>query len=108
MAGGNERTGVSRTLDDLSEGEESRIVRIGGHGAIRRRLMDMGVTRGTSVLLKRRAPLGDPLQIEVKGYDLAIRKAEARYIEVETAANEQPGLDVEPPRDPSPGTGTSR
>lgn len=75
---------MARTLDQLAEGEEARILRIGGRGAVRQRLMDMGVMRGARVLLKRRAPLGDPLQIAVKGYDLAIRQAEARYIEVET------------------------
>ena len=75
---------MPRTLDQINEGEEVRVVHIGGRGAIRRRLMDMGVTRGTKVLLKRRAPLGDPLQITVKGYNLAIRKAEARFIEVQS------------------------
>ena len=77
---------MPRTLDQVKEGEEVQIVHIGGRGAIRRRLLDMGVTRGTKVLLKRRAPLGDPLQIALKGYNLAIRKAEARYIEVQSGS----------------------
>ena len=88
---------MPRTLDQVKEGEEVRIVHIGGRGAIRRRLLDMGVTRGTKVLLKRRAPLGDPLQIALKGYNLAIRKAEARYIEVQNGnePGDHPGVDTD-------------
>ncbi|MGQ9649639.1 MAG: FeoA family protein [Phycisphaerae bacterium] len=70
-------------LSELHDGQTGRIVRVGGSGAIRQRLLDMGITRGTTVVLKRRAPLGDPLQITVKGSDLAIRVREARYIQVE-------------------------
>lgn len=70
-------------LSELHDGQTGRIIRVGGTGAIRQRLLDMGITRGTTVLLKRRAPLGDPLQITVKGSDLAIRVKEARYIQVE-------------------------
>ena len=87
---------MPRTLNQLSEGEEGRVVRIGGRGAIRQRLMDMGITRGTKVLLKRRAPLGDPLQIAVMGYDLAIREAEARYIEVDSTIVPKPEPSTEP------------
>ncbi len=76
---------MARTLDELQEGELAKIVRIGGRGAVRQRLMDMGVTRGTRIRMKRRAPLGDPIQVDVKGYNLAIRSNEARYIEVERA-----------------------
>lgn len=78
---------MPRTLDEVLEGEQVRIVRIGGRGAVRQRLLDMGVTRGTKIRLKRRAPLGDPIQIDVKGYNLAIRSNEARYIEVERAVD---------------------
>jgi ferrous iron transport protein A len=74
---------LHRTLADLHEGELARIVKIGGQGAIRQRLLDMGVTRGTPVRVERRAPLGDPIEITVKGYYLAIRGSEARYIQVE-------------------------
>jgi len=78
---------VPSVLSDLHEGQTGRILRVGGSGAVRQRLLDMGVTRGTTVLLKRRAPLGDPLQISVKGYDLAIRVKEARHIQVEILDN---------------------
>lgn len=81
---------MPRTLDEVPEGEVVRITRIGGRGAVRQRLMDMGVMRGTKVHLKRRAPLGDPIQIDVKGYSLAIRSNEARYIEVERATDGGP------------------
>ncbi len=84
---------MSRTLDELEEGEAGRITRIGGRGSLRQRLLDMGVTRGTRILVKRRAPLGDPIQIAVKGYYLAIRSNEARYIEVERA---RPAADKTP------------
>jgi ferrous iron transport protein A len=82
-----EKATVPRTLDEVPEGEVVRITRIGGRGAVRQRLLDMGVMRGTRVHLKRRAPLGDPIQIDVKGYSLAIRSNEARYIEVERATD---------------------
>ncbi len=75
---------MTSTLDQLDEGTQAKITRIGGRGAIRRRLMDMGVTRGTRVRVQRRAPLGDPIEIIVKGYYLAIRNDEARHICVET------------------------
>jgi len=73
-----------RLLSDLEEGRQAIIVKIGGAGAIRQRLLDMGVTRGTTILVERRAPLGDPIEIAVKGYHLAIREDEARHIEVES------------------------
>ncbi len=75
---------MSSTLDQVAAGRNARITRIAGRGAIRQRLMDMGVTRGTHVRVQRRAPLGDPIEIAVKGYYLAIRKDEARFIHVET------------------------
>ena len=74
---------MTRMLDDLKDGEQVRIVHIGGGGAVRRRLLDMGVTRGAQISLKRRAPLGDPIQIAVRGYYLALRGNEAKHIEVE-------------------------
>ena len=74
-----------RTLFDLVTGDRARIVRIRGGGptGIRQRLLDMGITRGTELLVERHAPLGDPVEIEVKGYHLALRMDEARRIEVE-------------------------
>ena len=71
-----------RTLAEMREGEEARIVRIGGNGAIRQRLLDMGVTRGTRIKVERRAPLHDPIEVTVKGYNLAIREEEARHVVV--------------------------
>ena len=71
-----------RTLADLQEGDEATIVRIGGDGALRQRLLDMGVTRGTSIRVERWAPLGDPIEVTVKGYLLAIRESEGRHIAV--------------------------
>lgn len=75
----------SLSLSDLVSGDIARIVRIHGTGAhgIRQRLLDMGVTRGTTVQVERHAPLGDPVEITVKGYSLALRMSEARDIEVE-------------------------
>jgi Fe2+ transport system protein FeoA len=71
------------TLDEIEHGCEVKIVRIGGEGAVRQRLLDMGVTRGTVVRVERHAPLGDPVEICVKGYCLALRREEAARILVE-------------------------
>jgi len=72
-----------RPLSELGPPEKGRIVRVGGRGGIRRRLLDMGVVTGAVVEVERVAPLGDPVQIRVKGYDLALRKEEAENIQVE-------------------------
>ncbi len=74
------------TLVDLAEGQEAKIVKIGGGGAIRQRLLDMGIMRGTPIRVERRAPLGDPIEVTVKGYYLAIRQEEARHIQVDADA----------------------
>jgi len=71
------------TLESLPIGACARVRRVGGSGTLRRRLMDMGIVTGAQVLLVRHAPLGDPLQIHVRGYDLALRRAEAKLVEVE-------------------------
>ena len=71
---------AARTLLDLKTGSESTILKIIGKGAIRQRLLDMGVTRGTPFKVERYAPLGDPVEISIKGYFLAIRKEEAANI----------------------------
>lgn len=77
-------SGTIKNVADLREGEQARIVKIGGQGAIRQRLLDMGVTRGAPIKVERRAPLGDPIEVTVKGYYLAIRVSEAQHIVVET------------------------
>jgi len=74
---------MERCLIDMEPGEEGIIVSIKGDGAIRRRLMDMGVIRGARIEVVRRAPLGDPVEFVVKGYNLALRKDEAACVYVE-------------------------
>lgn len=71
------------TLLDLQTGVTARIIKVGGQGAIRQRLLDMGVIKGTVFSVERYAPMGDPVEISIKGYLLAIRKDEARNIIVE-------------------------
>lgn len=73
----------TRTLADMHEGERATILRIRGNGALRQRLLDMGVMRGTAIRIERRAPLGDPIEVTVKGYLLAIRENEGRHIDVQ-------------------------
>jgi ferrous iron transport protein A len=75
---------MPRTLLDLQLGETGTIARIHRDqgGAIRQRLLDMGVTRGSTLVVERVAPLGDPIEVQLKGYHLAIRKTEARLIEI--------------------------
>ena len=70
-------------LSELPYGQSGVVVRLGGAGALRRRIIDMGLTPGTAVRMGRAAPLGDPVQIAVRGYELSIRKSEAREILVE-------------------------
>jgi DtxR family Mn-dependent transcriptional regulator len=78
-----EGKGTMTTLDQLKPGEKAKIVRVGGKGGVARRIADMGVVRGTPVEVMRVAPLGDPIQVKVKGYDLSLRKEEAAAIRVE-------------------------
>jgi len=88
----------TRALSDLYPQERGIITRVGGSGEIRRRLLDMGVVPGTEVEMERTAPLGDPVQIKIKGYDLAVRKSEAEKIQVDvqegTLANTETGEKV--------------
>ena len=72
-----------RTLKDVPIGATVTIRRLNGEGAIRRRILDMGLTKGTSVYVRKVAPLGDPMEIKVRGYELTLRKADAEMIEVE-------------------------
>lgn len=72
-----------RTLRDAKIGETVRVVKLHGEGAVKRRIMDMGITRGVEVTLRKVAPLGDPMEMTVRGYELTLRKADAEIIEVE-------------------------
>ena len=72
-----------KTLKDLKVGESAKVVRLHGQGAVRRRIMDMGITRGTVVKVRKVAPLGDPFELTVRGYELSIRKADAQMIEIQ-------------------------
>lgn len=75
---------MSKLLSELSVGESGKITKVNGEGAIRRRLFDMGVTPGAEVFFRKKAPLGDPIEVTLRGYELTLRKAEAACIEVET------------------------
>lgn len=70
------------TLDQLSIGQEATILTVGGEGALRRRLLDMGLTPKTKVMIRKVAPLGDPIELRLRGYLLTIRKEDAQRIEV--------------------------
>ena len=72
-----------RTLKDAKIGETLKVVKLHGEGAIKRRIMDMGITKGTAVTVRKFAPLGDPIELTVRGYELSLRKADAAMIEVE-------------------------
>lgn len=72
-----------KTLRDAKIGETVKVVKLHGEGAVKRRIMDMGLTRGVEVLVRKVAPLGDPVEVTVRGYELSIRKADADMIEVE-------------------------
>lgn len=75
-------TDVKTTLDQLSPGQSARVKRIGGAGAIRRRLMDMGITSGVEIAVIKTSPFGDPVEYLLRGYHLSLRKSEAQMIEV--------------------------
>lgn len=72
-----------KTLKEAKVGDTVTVVRLHGEGAVKRRIMDMGITRGVSVNIRKVAPLGDPIEVTVRGYELSIRKADAEMIEVE-------------------------
>lgn len=72
-----------KTLKDVKVGETAVVVRLHGEGAVKRRIMDMGLTRGTEVHVRKVAPLGDPMELTVRGYELSMRKADAEMIEVQ-------------------------
>lgn len=72
-----------KTLKEAKVGETLKVVKLQGEGAVKRRIMDMGITRGVEVHIRKVAPLGDPVEITVRGYELSLRKADAEMIEVE-------------------------
>ncbi|MCI8590365.1 MAG: ferrous iron transport protein A [Clostridiales bacterium] len=72
-----------KTLRQIKIGDTVTVVKIHGEGAVKRRIMDMGITRGTEVYVRKVAPLGDPMELSVRGYELTLRKADAEMIEVE-------------------------
>ena len=72
-----------KTIGDMKIGETAKIARLLGEGAVKRRIMDMGLTKGAQVTVRKVAPLGDPIELTVRGYELSIRKDEAAKVEVE-------------------------
>ena len=72
-----------KTLKDTKVGETVKVVKLTGEGAVKRRIMDMGITKGVEVHIRKVAPLGDPVEVIVRGYELSLRKADAEMIEVE-------------------------
>jgi len=71
------------TLKDVPVGKTATVVRIHGEGPIKRRIMDMGITKGTEIYVRKVAPLGDPMELMLRGYELSLRKADAETVEVE-------------------------
>ena len=72
-----------KTLQDVAVGRSAVVLRLHGTGAVKRRMMDMGITRGTQIFVRKIAPLGDPMELTVRGYELSLRKADAATVEVE-------------------------
>ncbi|MCI8801249.1 MAG: ferrous iron transport protein A [Lachnospiraceae bacterium] len=72
-----------KTLKEVKVGDRAKVVKLHGEGAVKRRIMDMGLTKGVEVQIRKVAPLGDPIEVTVRGYELSIRKADAEMIEVE-------------------------
>lgn len=74
-----------KTLKEAKVGDTVRVVKLHGEGAVKRRIMDMGLTKGVDVQIRKMAPLGDPIEVTVRGYELSIRKADAEMIEIDNA-----------------------
>ena len=72
-----------KTLKETSVGETVKVVKLNGSGPVKRRIMDMGITKGVDVFVRKVAPLGDPVEVTVRGYELSLRKADAEMIQVE-------------------------
>ena len=71
-----------RTLKDVNIGKSCKVVKLHGEGPVKRRIMDMGITKGVEIYVRKVAPLGDPIEIMVRGYELSLRKADAEMVEV--------------------------
>jgi len=80
---GKENTAMSKTLKQVKCGETVTVQKLQGEGPVKRRIMDMGITKGTSIFVRKVAPLGDPVEVTVRGYELSLRKADADMILVE-------------------------
>lgn len=78
-----------KTVDQLKPNESGIVVRLGSSGALRRRIIDMGITPGATIIMRKTAPFGDPIEINVRGYELSIRKSEAKEIVVDTSKGEK-------------------
>ena len=72
-----------KTLKDVKVGQNATVVKLHGEGAVKRRIMDMGIARGVEIHVRKVAPLGDPMELNVRGYELSVRKADAEMIEVQ-------------------------
>ena len=72
-----------RTLRDVKVGQSVTVVKLSGQGAVKRRIMDMGITKGVEIYVRKVAPLGDPIEVNVRGYELSLRKEDCQMIEVE-------------------------
>ena len=72
-----------KTVKDMKTGQKALVEKVHGEGALRRRIMDMGITKGVEIRLRKLAPLGDPMELSVRGYELSLRKADAEMIEID-------------------------
>lgn len=72
-----------KTLRDVKVGQTAVVIKLHGEGAVRRRIMDMGITKGVEIYVRKVAPLGDPIELNVRGYELSLRKSDAEMIEIE-------------------------
>ena len=71
-----------KSLRDVQVGETATVIKLHGEGPVKRRIMDMGITKGVEILVRKVAPLGDPMELSIRGYELSVRKADAEMIEV--------------------------
>ncbi len=71
------------TLREVKKGQTVTVIKLNGEGAVKRRIMDMGITKGTEIYVRKVAPLGDPVEVTVRGYELSVRKADAEMVEVQ-------------------------